>query len=43
MSARLGQIMRAVVRALLSPDARRYEVGLGLLVYEAIRAALGHP
>ena len=37
------KILKAVLAALLSPAARRYEAGLLLLVYEAVRTALGHP
>jgi hypothetical protein len=38
--------MKAVLKAtwavLTSPQARRYEYALALLVYEGIRASLGH-
>lgn len=37
------KIGAAVLRVLASPEARRYEMALALMVYEAIRAALGHP
>ena len=33
---------KVVLNALASPVARRYEVALALVVYEAIRTALGH-
>ncbi len=34
---------KAALAALLSPQARRYEAALLLLVYEAVRAAFGNP
>lgn len=33
--------LKAAGKALLSPNARRYEAALILLVYEGVRAALG--
>lgn len=38
----LKKAAKAALTALLSPNARRYEVALALVVYEAVRAALGH-
>lgn len=38
----LKKLAKAVTDALLSPNARRYEAALAILVYEAVRAALGH-
>lgn len=38
----MKKVAKAALAALLSPNARRYEVALALLVYEAVRAALGH-
>lgn len=43
MKAKLGLILRAIVKALISPDARRYEIALGFIIGEAIRKALGLP
>jgi len=37
------KVFRAVVDALVSPQARRYEAALLLIVYEAIRSAFGSP
>ena len=34
---------KAALAALLSPQARRYEAALLLIVYEAVRTAVGHP
>ena len=39
----MRKVAKAALKALLSPQARRYEAGLAVLVYEAIRAALGSP
>lgn len=39
----LRKVGKLVLDALLSPQARRYEAALLLLVYEAVRAGLGHP
>lgn len=39
----LKKAAKAAVAVLVSPQARRYEVALALLVYEAIRTALGTP
>lgn len=39
----MKKVGKAVLAALLSPDARRYEAALIVVVFEAVRAALGHP
>ena len=39
----MKKILKAVLDTLLSPAARRYEAGLLLLIYEAVRVALGQP
>lgn len=36
-------VAKAALAALLSPDARRYEAALLIVVFEAVRTALGHP
>lgn len=33
----------AVLAFLLTPEARRYELPLAIGIYEAVRAAFGHP
>ena len=40
---KLKNVGYTVLDALLSPAARRYEAGLLLIIYEAVRTALGHP
>lgn len=39
----MKKLLAAVFAALVSPEARRYEYALALVVYEAVRAAFGHP
>lgn len=39
----LKKVAKVVLDVLLSPQARRYEIPLVLMVYEAVRAALGTP
>jgi hypothetical protein len=42
MNPRVKAAARAAVDVLLSPQARRYEIALALLVYQAVRVAVGH-
>lgn len=39
----MSKILSAVWKALTSQQARRYEYALAVMVYEAVRAGLGHP
>jgi hypothetical protein len=39
----LKKAMSAAFAVLTSPQARRYEIALALMVYEAVRTAVGHP
>lgn len=39
----MKKVLVAVRDVLLSPQARRYEIGLAILIYEGVKAALGHP
>lgn len=43
MKATLKKVGAAALGVALSPQARRYEIPLAILVYEGVRKALGHP
>lgn len=36
------RLLTVAWQVLISPQARRYEIALAVMIYEAIRAALGH-